>query len=91
MDDELLAIQDIVGSIKQSKKTEDRYMTLQEMIDHSYEDGVQRGIQQGIIRSCQSFRLTKEKTIEVLKTQCELDDDEASAYIELYWNGENGN
>ena len=87
VDEELLAIQDIVGTIKQSKKAEDRYMTLQEIIDHSYEDGVQ----QGIIQACLVLNQTKEKTIETLMEKCDLSEKEATSYVELYWNIEKGN
>ena len=34
VDQELKEIQKIVGGIKESRETEDRYMTLQEIIDH---------------------------------------------------------
>ena len=52
VDAELEEIQKIVGNIKHSSETEDRYMTLQEIIDHekdsSYSDGVRAGVQQGM-------------------------------------------
>ncbi len=85
VDADLKAIQEIVGNIKHSKKEEKRFMTLQEMIDHSYDDGVQQGIQQGIIQTCQSLKQTKEKTIETLKAQCNITDEMAAEYIERYW------
>ncbi len=85
VDAELKEIQEIVGTIKHSKKAEDRYMTLQEMIDHSYDDGVRQGIQQGIIQACQSLNQTKEKTIEALMAQCDLTEEVAIEYINIYW------
>ena len=97
VDAELEEIQKIVGNIKHSSETEDRYMTLQEIIDHekdnSYKDGVrvgvQQGIQQGIIRTCQKLNLTKEKTIETLMKECDTSKEEAEEYIRLYWQKEN--
>lgn len=96
VDADLRAIQEIVGTIKQNKEAEGRYMTLQEMIDHekenSYEEGVQWGMKQGvqqgihgIIRTCQSLNQTKEKTIEALMEQYNLTEDAAAEYIERYW------
>jgi len=97
VDEELEEIQKIVGSIKHSSETEDRYMTLQEIIDHekdnSYNDGVragvQQGIQQGIIRICQNMNQTKEKTIETLMKECDISKEAAEKYIRLYWQEEN--
>ena len=47
----------LVGNIKHSSETEDRYMTLQEIIDHekdsSYNDGVRAGVQQGLEQGMQ--------------------------------------
>ena len=87
----------LVGNIKHSSETEDRYMTLQEIIDHekdsSYNDGVragvQQGMQQGIIRTCQNLNQTKEKTIETLARECNITQEEAEEYIRLYWQEEN--
>ena len=57
VDAELEEIQKIVGNIKHSSETEDRYMTLQEIIDHekdsSYSDGVRAGVQQGMQQGLQ--------------------------------------
>lgn len=97
VDAELKKIQKIVGNIKKSHETEDRYMTLQEMIDYekddSYKDGlrvgVQQGLQQGIIRSCQKLNITKEKTVETLMQECELPQDKAEECVCLYWKEEN--
>ena len=93
VDQELKEIQKIVGGIKESRETEDRYMTLQEIIDHekdnSYTDGVragvQQGLQQGIILTYQKLNQTKEKTIEALMQECGITEDEAKEYIRLYW------
>ncbi len=97
VDQELKEIQKIVGGIKESRETEDRYMTLQEIIDHekdnSYTDGVragvqqglQQGLQQGIILTYQKLNQTKEKTIEALMQECGITEDEAKEYISLYW------
>lgn len=96
VDAELLEIQRIVGTVKRSRETEDRYMTLQEIIDHekdfSYQDGLQDGLEQGlerglqqIVRTCQSLNQTKEKTIEMLIQQCNLTEEAAKEYISLYW------
>lgn len=100
VDAELEEIQKIVGNIKHSSETEDRYMTLQEIIDHekdySFNDGlrvgVQQGIQQGIqniIRTCQNLNQTKEKTEEMLLKGYDITQEEASEYISLYWQEEN--
>jgi len=92
VDAELEEIQRIVGNIKRSHEKEDRYMTLQEMIDHekddSYNAGVQQGIQQGIIRTCQNLNQTKETAIESLMRECEITQEEAGEYIRLYWQEE---
>ncbi len=96
VDEELKKIQKIVGGIKGSHETEDRYMTLQEIIDYekedSYKDGVSAGVQQGIqqgiqgiIRTCQRFNQTRENTIEALMQECSITADEAKEYISLYW------
>ena len=89
VDQELKEIQKIVGGIKESRETEDRYMTLQEIIDHekdnSYTDGVRAGVQQGIILTYQKLNQTKEKTIEALMQECGITEDEAKEYIRLYW------
>ena len=93
VDQELKEIQKIVGGIKESRETEDRYMTLQEIIDHekdnSYTDGVragvQQGLQQGIILTCQKLNQTKEKTMEALMQECGITEGEAKEYIRLYW------
>lgn len=92
VDAELLEIQRIVGTVKRSRETEDRYMTLQEIIDHekdfSYQDGLQVGLEQGlqqVVRTCQSLNQTKEKTIETLKQQCNLTEEAAKEYVSLYW------
>ena len=57
VDAELLEIQRIVGTVKHNRETEDRYMTLQEIIDHekdfSYKDGLQQGLQQGLRQGLQ--------------------------------------
>ena len=94
----------LVGNIKHSSETEDRYMTLQEIIDHekdsSYSDGVRAGVQQGmqqgleqgikgIIRTCQNLNQTKEKTIETLARECNITQEEAEEYIRLHWQEEN--
>ena len=91
VDAELEEIQRIVGNIKRSHEKEDRYMTLQEMIDHekddSYNAGLLRGIQ-GIIRTCQNLNQTKETAIESLMRECEITQEEAGEYIRLYWQEE---
>ena len=86
----------LVGNIKHSSETEDRYMTLQEIIDHekdySFKDGVRVGIQQGIqgiIRTCQTLNQTKEATIEALMRECEITREESEEYLRLYWQEEN--
>ncbi len=93
VDAELKEIQKIVGNIKHSYETEERYMTLQEMIDYekadSYKIGIQQGIQQGIIRACQKLNQTKEETIETLMHECEITEKEAKEYIQFYWEEEN--
>ncbi len=96
VDEELEAIQKIVRSIKHSHETEDRYMTLQEIIDHekdySFNDGVRVGIQQGIqsiIRTCRNLNQTKEKTIETLQHEYNISQEEAKEYLSLYWKDEN--
>jgi len=97
VDAELKEIQRIVGNIKHSRETEDRYMTLQEIIDHekdySFKDGVrvgvQQGIRQGIIRTCQTLNQTKEATIEALIRECEITREESEEYLRLYWQEEN--
>ena len=100
VDDELIEIQKIVGSIKGSRETEERYMTLQEIIDHekdySFNDGVRVGIQQGIqqgiqsiIRTCRNLNQTKEKTIETLQHEYNISQEEAKEYLSLYWKDEN--
>lgn len=88
VDADLKAIQKIVGTIKCSEIEEKRYMTLQEMLDHSYDEGIQQGIQQGIkgiIRTCRLFNQTKEKTIETVVEQYNLAEEVAAEYIECYW------
>lgn len=92
VDAELLEIQRIVGTVKRSRETEDRYMTLQEIIDHekdfSYQDGLQDGLERGlqqIVRTCQSLNQTKEKAIEMLIQQCNLTEKAAKEYVGLYW------
>lgn len=92
VDEDLKEIQKIVGNIKHSRETEDRYMTLQEMIDHEKEDSYKAGIQQGIqgiIRTCQKLKQTKENTIESLVQECKITEEEAKEYIQLYWQEEN--
>lgn len=70
-------------------ETEERYMTLQEIIDHekdySYNDGLQQGIQQGIVAACRDLGQTKEKTIETLRQQCNLSEEAANEYVTLFW------
>lgn len=85
VDEELKEIQKIVGTIKQSKEEEKRYMTLQELMEYNYDEGVAQGIQQGIIHTCQSLNRTKEETIETLMSQCDLTEEAAAEYIALYW------
>ncbi len=94
VDADLKEIQKIVGNIKHSRETEDRYMTLQEMIDHekedSYKAGMQQGIQ-GIIRTCQKLKQTKENTVETLMQECEITRGEAKQYIKSLLAGRKRN
>jgi hypothetical protein len=88
VDAELEEIQRIVGNIKRSHEKEDRYMTLQEMIDHEKDDSYKTGMLKGIIRTCQNLNQTKETTIESLMRECEITQEEAGEYIRLYWQEE---
>ncbi len=88
VDADLKEIQEIVGTIKHSKKAEDRYMTLQEMIDHSYDDGVQRGMQQGIqatIATCRSLGATQTYAKDEIMKHFSLTEETADKYMNLYW------
>lgn len=85
VDDDLKEIQEIVGNIKGNKKAEDRYMTLQEIIDHEKEYSYQDGMIKGIIQSFQALSQTKDKAVEALMAQCDLTEEVAIEYINLYW------
>lgn len=92
VDKELQEMQTIVGKVKHKKEVGERYMTLQEIINHekqwSYEDGVEDGKESGIIsaiRIMKDLNASRKYACESLCEKFELTKEQAEEYLELHW------
>ena len=100
VDKELQEMQTIVGKVKHKKEVGERYMTLQEIINHekqwSYEDGVEDGKESGFlsgkesgiisaIRIMKDLNASRKYACESLCEKFELTKEQAEEYLELHW------
>ena len=93
VDEELLAIQHIIDTVKSNSETRKRYMGIMGVIDYERRDayeageksGLQEGIIQGAINTCKFMNLSKEQTKENIIKQFSLPENIAEDYLNLYW------
>ena len=93
VDEELLAIQHIIDTVKSDSETRKRYMGIMGVIDYERRDafeageksGLQEGIIQGAISNSKFMNLTKEQTKENIMKQFSMPENIAEDYLSLYW------
>lgn len=93
VDEELLAIQHIIDTVKSDSETRKRYMGIMGVIDYERRDafeageksGLQEGIIQGAISNSKFMNLTKEQTKENIMKQFSMPENIAEDYLNLYW------
>ena len=85
VDEELLAIQHIIDTVKSDSETRKRYMGIMGVIDYERRDAFEAGQIQGAISTCQFMNLTKEQTKENIMKQFSLPENVAEDYLNLYW------
>jgi len=93
VDEELMAIQKIIDTVKCDSETRKRYMGIMGVIDYERRDafeageklGIQTGQLQGAISNSKFMNLTKEQTKENIMKQFSLPENIAEDYLNLYW------
>jgi len=93
VDEDLAEIQEIVGNVKCNYELRGRYMGMFGVTDYemrdSYEAGEKVGLQEGLIRgvinTCKSFGIARDKAKEELVKNRNLSDETAEEYLKLYW------
>lgn len=93
VDEDLQKIQEIIGNVKSNSELRGRYMGLFGVTDYemrdSYEAGEKVGLQEGLVRgvidTCKSFGISREKAKEELINKHSLSDETAEEYLNLYW------
>ena len=85
VDEELLAIQHIIDTVKSDSETRKRYMGIMGVIDYERRDAFEAGQLQGAINTCKFMNLTKEQTKENIMKQFSFPENIAEDYLNLYW------
>lgn len=89
VDKDLLEIQEIVGNVKSNRELRGRYMGIYGVIDYerrdSYIAGEKEGLIRGVINTCKSFDIPRDKAKEELVKNHGLSDEAAEEYLNLYW------
>ena len=85
VDEELLAIQHIIDTVKSDSETRKRYMGIMGVIDYERRDAFEAGQIQGAISTCKFMELSKEQTKENLMKQFSMPENIAEDYLNLYW------
>lgn len=90
VDEDLSKLMNIVDAIKGDSEERRRYMGIMNVIDYekrdAYEEGLEHGGIQSVIRTCKSLGVNKERTKEELMRQFSLDETNAETYFSLYWD-----
>ena len=85
VDEELLAIQHIIYTVKSDSETRKRYMGIMGVIDYERRDAFEAGQIQGAISTCKFMELTREQTKEAIMKQFSIPENMAENYLNLYW------
>ncbi len=85
VDEELMAIQKIIDTVKCDSETRKRYMGIMGVIDYERRDAFEAGQLQGAISNSKFMNLTKEQTKENIMKQFSLPENIAEDYLNLYW------
>lgn len=84
-DKRIVALDKIVTEVKESEEWEAVQMNI---LDIGIQQGIQEGKRQGmaaVVKTCQELKATKEYTIEKLREEFEISEEEALKYMKEYW------
>ena len=85
VDEDLVEIQEIVGNVKSNQELRGRYMGMFGVTDYEMRDSYEAGLIRGVINTCKSFAIPRDKAKEELINNHGLSDESAEEYLNLYW------
>lgn len=84
-DERIVALDKIVTEVRESEEWEAVQMNI---LDIGIQQGIQEGKRQGIaavLKTCQELKATKEYTVEKLREEFEISEEEIQEYMKEYW------
>jgi len=85
VDNELLAILDIIDTVKADPKERERYMGIMGVIDYEKRDAFEAGEIKGAIEAYKLVNMNREQTKNAIMKQFSIPKDWAEDSLNLYW------